>query len=238
MTESDSNSQSQMEKEERLKYLEFVQTAAFQVLMIFSRLYGYAKDNAGPLKPSVETVEGTVKTVVGPVYDKFHDVPVELLKFFDHKVDVSVNELDKRVPPLVKKVSSQALTAAQKAPSTARAVATEVQKVNVVDTASGVAKNVYAKYEPAAKCMYTKYEPVAEQYAVSAWHSLNRLPLFPLVAQVVVPKAAYCTEMYNQTVASSTKKGYKVAAYLPLVPTEKIAKVFTAAGAEGEVAAH
>ncbi|KMS95664.1 hypothetical protein BVRB_005990 [Beta vulgaris subsp. vulgaris] len=25
---------------------------------------------------------------------------------------------------------------------------------------------------------YTKYEPVAEQYAVSAWRSLNRLPLF------------------------------------------------------------
>lgn len=192
----------------------------------------------GPLKPSVETVEGTVKTVVGPVYDKFHGIPMELLKLVDRKVDVSVNELDRRVPPLVKKVSSEALTAAQKAPSTARAVATEVQKVNVVDTASGIAKNVYAKYEPAAKGLYMKYEPAAEQYAVSAWHCLNRLPLFPHVAQVVVPKAAYCTKKYNQTVVSSVEKGYKVATFLPLVPTEKIAKVFTATGGKGGVAAN
>lgn len=38
------------------------------------------------MKPGVETVEGTVKSVVGPVYDKFHDVPIELLKFVDRKV--------------------------------------------------------------------------------------------------------------------------------------------------------
>lgn len=74
------------EEEERLKYLEFVQVVTLHALMCCSRLYGYAKDNSGPLKPSVETVEGTVKTVVGPVYDKLHDVPIGLLKFVDHKV--------------------------------------------------------------------------------------------------------------------------------------------------------
>jgi hypothetical protein len=236
------------EEEERLKYLEFVQVVTLHALMCCSRLYGYAKDNSGPLKPSVETVEGTVKTVVGPVYDKFHDVPIGLLKFVDHKVDVSVNELDRRVPPLVKKVSNQALSAAQKAPSTARAVASEVQRGKVIDTASGLAKNVYTKYEPVAKGLYTTYEPVAEQYAVSAWRSLNRLPLFPQVAQAVIPTAAYCTEKYNETVRCTAEKGYKVASYLPLVPTEKIAKVFTADEAlteplvategEGVVAAH
>ncbi|KAF5951424.1 hypothetical protein HYC85_009368 [Camellia sinensis] len=232
MAESDlPNIQPQMgdrEEEERLKYLEFVQVAMIHALMCFARLYDYAKDNSGPLKPGVETVEGTVKTVVGPVYDKFHDVPIELLKFVDRKVDMSVNELDRRVPPLVKKVSTEALSAAQKAPSAARAVASEVQRGNVVDTASGLAKNMYTKYEPAAKDLYTKYEPLAEQYAVFAWRSLNRLPLFPQVAQVVVPRAAYCSEKYNETVRCSAEKGYKVASYLPLVPTEKIAKVFTA----------
>ncbi|XP_028055047.1 stress-related protein-like isoform X2 [Camellia sinensis] len=79
------------EEEERLKYLEFVQVATIHVLMCLARLYDYAKDNYGPLKPSVEivegTVKGTIKTVVGPVYDKFHDVPIELLKFVDRKVD-------------------------------------------------------------------------------------------------------------------------------------------------------
>ncbi|KAH7846906.1 hypothetical protein Vadar_019509 [Vaccinium darrowii] len=251
MAESHPNVPPQMattEEEERLKYLEFVQVVTLHALMCCSRLYGYAKDNSGPLKPSVETVEGTVKTVVGPVYDKFHDVPIGLLKFVDHKVDVSVNELDRRVPPLVKKVSTQALSAAQKAPSTARAVASEVQRGTVMDTASGLAKEVYTKYEPVAKGLYTTYEPVAEQYAVSAWRSLNRLPLFPQVAQAVIPTAAYCTEKYNETVRCTAEKGYKVASYLPLVPTEKIAKVFTAdeplteplvaTEGEGVVAAH
>jgi len=43
---------------------------------------------SGPLKPGVETVEGTVRSVVGPVYDKFHDVPIEVLKFVDRKVTI------------------------------------------------------------------------------------------------------------------------------------------------------
>ncbi|CAI0551374.1 unnamed protein product, partial [Linum tenue] len=160
-------------------------------------LYVYAKDKAGPLKPGVETVEGTVKTVVGPVYDKFQDVPIEVLKFVDRKVTI--------LSPFLQ-FSPQA------APGAARAVATEVQR-------SG--------YEPKAKELYTVYEPKAEQCAVSAWRRLNQLPLFPQVAQVVVPTAAYWSERYNETVASTAEKGYKVSSYLPLVPTERIAKVFS-----------
>ncbi|GAB4835801.1 hypothetical protein Ancab_000717 [Ancistrocladus abbreviatus] len=215
------------DEEARLKYLDFVHAAALHAIICFSNLYVYAKDKSGPLKPGVEAVESTVKTVVGPVYDKFHDVPVELLKFVDRKMDESVNKLEHRVPPVVRQVSSEAFTAAQKAPVMARCVVSEVHRTGVVDTASGIAKNVYAKYEPTAKELYSKYEPVAEQYAVMAWQSLNRLPLFPQVAQVMVPTAAYCTEKYNQTVRSTAEKGYRVANFLPLVPTEKIAKVFS-----------
>lgn len=136
------------------------------------------------------------------------------------------------MPPTIKQVSSQAVSAAQKAPEVARAVANEVQRAGVVDTASGVAKSVYAKYEPKAKELYSKYEPKAEQCAVSAWRKLNQLPLFPQVAHVVVPTAAYCSEKYNQTVLSTADKGYKVSSYLPLVPVEKIAKVFGEQGSE------
>lgn len=145
-----------------------------------------------------------------------------------------MSKLEQKVPPVVKKVSTQAVSAAQKAPSMARAVKSEVQRSGIVDTASGLAKSVYTKYEPAAKDLYTKYEPVAEQYAVSAWHTLNRSPIFSQVAQVVVPTAAYCSEKYNQTVISSAQKGYKVSTYLPLVPTEKIAEVFKGEVAEAE----
>lgn len=74
------------DEEENLKYLEFVQVAAIHAVVTFTNLYLYAKDKSGPLKPGVETVEGTVKSVVGPVYDKFHDVPNEVLKFVDRKV--------------------------------------------------------------------------------------------------------------------------------------------------------
>lgn len=142
------------------------------------------------------------------------------------QIDESVNEWDRRVPPVFKQVSTQAFSAAQQAPVAAKAVASEVKRAGVVDTASGIAKTVYTKYEPTAKEIYSKYEPKVEQCAVSAWRKLNHLPLFPQVAQVVVPTAAYCSEKYNQTVRSSSEKGYRVSTYLPLVPTEKIAKLF------------
>ncbi|KAL5082628.1 hypothetical protein RYX36_011049 [Vicia faba] len=77
-------------------------------LMRCAILYSYAKERSGPLKIGVDTVEEAVKTVIGPVYDKFHQVPVELLKYVDRKVDESVSELDRHVPTNVKKVSTQA----------------------------------------------------------------------------------------------------------------------------------
>nr|XP_043621962.1 REF/SRPP-like protein At3g05500 [Erigeron canadensis] len=213
MAESDVSvtNQSEVEsEEERLKYLEFVQVAVVNAVVYASKVYSYAKENSGPLKPGVETIEGTLKTVVRPAYDKFHDVPVEVLKFVDRKVDESVTKFDSRVPPFVKQVSTKTKNLSN--------VASEVKNAGVVETASGLAKTAY-----------TRLEPVAEHYAVSAWLTLNQLPLFPKVAKVVVPTAAYYSEMYNQTVQQTAEKGYKVSSYLPLVPTERIAKVFNSA---------
>ncbi|KAK7412336.1 hypothetical protein VNO78_03790 [Psophocarpus tetragonolobus] len=185
-------------EEEELKYLEFVQLATMQALMQCVVLYAYAKERAGPLKAGVDTVEEAVKTVVGPVYDRFHLVPGEVLKYADRKV----GELDSHLPSNVKKVSSQA-----------RSVVSEVRR----DGVSAFAKTVYSKYEA-----------TAEQCAVSAWRKLNQLPLFPQVANVVLPKAAYCTDKYNQAVLFSAQKGFRLSAYLPLVPTHKIAQLFSA----------
>ncbi|XP_047323857.1 stress-related protein-like [Impatiens glandulifera] len=181
----------------QLKYLQFLQAAILQAVTGFSRLYGYAKDNSGPLKPTLETV----KTAIGPAYRKFHHLPIQVLQFVDRNIDESV------------KVSTQAVSEARSS------VVSEVEKkkVKIVDTASGIANSVYAKYEP-----------VAEQYAVSAWKSLNRLPLFPRVANgVMVPTAAYWSDKYNEKVMITAGKGYRIASYLPLVPTEKIARVFS-----------
>lgn len=220
-------------KQEKLKYLDVFHVAAIQALVCLSRLYDVAKENSGPLKPGVQTVEGTVKSVVGPVYEKFHDVPFEILKFVDRKVGDAVEEVERHVPSVVKEASNQAYSAAQKAPQVARSISDEVQRAGVVGTASELAKAVYSKAEPAAKTLYSKYEPVAEQHAVSAWRSLNKLPVFPQVAQIIVPTAAYWTDKYNRAVSYSAQKGYAFSAYLPVVPMERIAKVFGENG-EGE----
>ena len=44
--------------------------------------YAYAKQSAGPLRRGVDHVEGAVKAVFVPVYDR---VPLHLLKFLDRK---------------------------------------------------------------------------------------------------------------------------------------------------------
>ncbi|XP_007050876.2 PREDICTED: stress-related protein [Theobroma cacao] len=221
MAESDPNQpiETNEENEKKLKYLDFVHVAVIYAVVCLLSIYEYAKENSGPLKPGVQTVEGTVKTVIGPVYDKFHDVLFEILKFVDRKVDESLSEMDSRMPSFVKQASSQA-----------QAMASEVQRAGVVDTAKIITRTVYTKYGPTIKELYCKYEPVVEQYAVSAWRTLNCLPLFPQVAQIVVPVAAYWSEKYNQVVYYSGEKGYALASYLPLIPIDKIAKVFEERG--------
>lgn len=203
-------------EEQRLKYLEFVQVAALHAVICSAKLYTYAKENLGPLKPGVQTVEGTVKTIVGPVYDKIHYLPGEVLKFVDRKVDESVHNIEDHVPQSVKKVSTQALVTAQMAPSVVRSVVSEVKSSGVIGTASTMAKSVYVKCEP-----------MAEQYASSAWRSLNHLPLVPKVARAISPMASNFSERYNQTVQVGAEKGYKVASYLPLLPTAKMVELLS-----------
>ena len=63
-----------------------MRVAAIQALVYVSNLYDCAKQNSGPLRSTVGTVEGAVTAVVGPVYDKFKGVPDDLLSFLDKKV--------------------------------------------------------------------------------------------------------------------------------------------------------
>lgn len=72
--------------QKQLKYLDFVHLAAVWAVVCLSRLYGCAKESSGPLRPGVETVEGTVRAVIGPVFGRFHGLPYQLLKFVDSKV--------------------------------------------------------------------------------------------------------------------------------------------------------
>lgn len=128
----------------------------------------------------------------------------------------SVEELERRIPSVVKDASAMG-----------RSAASEVRRTGLIASTAGLAHSVYAEYEPAVKARYAKYESAAELAAASAWRSLNRLPLVPQVTQVVVPAAAHLSEKYNQAVTYSADKGYAVSSYLPLVPTERIGRVFS-----------
>lgn len=76
-----------MEKSEvNLKHLGFVRVLALNTAVLLSNLYDYAKQNSGPLRSTVGTVENAVTTVVRPVYNRFKGVPDEVLVFLDKKV--------------------------------------------------------------------------------------------------------------------------------------------------------
>lgn len=212
---SDTDSQPELEQEqdrssapEQLKRLELVRVAAIHALVFLGRAYEYAKEKSGPLKPGVHAAESTVRASLGPVYQKLRDVPLRLLQFADRKVDQSLTELSRHVPPTVREAYD------------------EVARSGLAGAAASVARAAVSKYEPVVKDVYAKYEPEAERYAVAAWKGLNQLPLFPQLAQIAVPTAAYWADKYNATVVYGREKGHGFAAYLPLVPVKRIAKVF------------
>lgn len=72
--------------EQKLKYLGFVLVAVVHLFMLVAKLYSLLKENLGPLKPGINAVENTVRSFAGPVWGKFDNVPIECLKFLDHKV--------------------------------------------------------------------------------------------------------------------------------------------------------
>lgn len=211
-------------QETRLKYLGVFQIAVLRATVCLSSLYEYAKENAGPLKPGVDTVEQTVKTVVGPVYHKFDGKPLELLHFLDRKVEDTIGKVDEYVPPTVKQRTCEVCDMAKQAPDVARYVISEVQRSGIIEIASETARSLYTTYEPTAKDLYAKYEPVAQEWALFAYYKLLQLPLLPQIVHILIPTAAYWTDKYNHTVVYIADRHYHLANFLPLVPVEKIKK--------------
>eukprot|EP00850_Spirogloea_muscicola_P018172 SM000163S02340 [mRNA] locus=s163:240657:242179:- [translate_table: standard] len=194
-----------------LKYLGFFQDAVLKAVAYLTTLYDYAKDSSGPLKPGLENVEGTVKTIVGPVYNKIDGKPGELLQFVDAKVDKIFTLLDKYVPPYFKEKANQAATLVKEAPANTKALFHDVQS-------KGFFSTVHEYTE--------KYQPVAEKEFYSAWKFFLTFPLAPQVVSFVAPTAIFGAEKYNEAVVFFKKSDIPiakpVAGYLPLVPTEKI----------------
>ncbi|XP_043724251.1 REF/SRPP-like protein At1g67360 [Telopea speciosissima] len=200
---------------QQLKHLGFIKIAAINTLICVSNLYEYAKQNSGPLRSGVRTVEGTVTTVVAPVCEKFRDVPYNLLVFLDKKVDEATNKFDKDAPSLAKKVVSQASCLVQKA--------TKVTQTLVSKARTG-------GLPAAISCGLGIYKEFVLEQSVRIWFMLQQVPHFKRGAEMVVPTAANCSDKYNNLVMDMRQKGYSAFGYLPIVPLEKIAKTFNKKG--------
>ncbi|TKY59892.1 REF/SRPP protein [Spatholobus suberectus] len=196
---------------EELKHLGFVKIAAIKVFVCVSNLYDYAKQNSGPLRSAVGTVEDTVTTVLGPVYHKFKGVPNHLLLFVDNKVDEATHKFDEHAPPLVKQVASQVNCLVQEVTHTAEKVVSEAQ--------SGGAR-------AAAHYVAAETKQIVLFGSVKLWNGLNHYPPFHAVAEMAVPTAAHWSEKYNNVIKGMSEKGCAVFGYLPLIPADDIAKAF------------
>ncbi|PON50660.1 Rubber elongation factor [Parasponia andersonii] len=203
---------SEIEKKSgELKRLGFVRVAAIHALVCLSNLYEYAKQNSGPLRSTVGTVEGAVTTVVSPVYDKLKGVPDDFLSFLDKKVDEATYKFDKHAPPLAKQIVSRAHSLTQK---------TVEKTQKFVNEARTVGPRAAANYAA------TEYKQFVVDQTVNLWVVVNRYPSIHQVAEKAAPAAAHWSEKYNHVVKDLTQKGYAVFGYLPLVPVDKIAKTF------------
>ncbi|KAK4381210.1 Stress-related protein [Sesamum angolense] len=200
------------EEEQRLKYFEFVQSlpSLFGGIELHTFLIGLIVivSRAGVLLNRSATLDDGLKyspceVLVTNSFSPLFDTPYSIGKMLHMRlilqVDESVNRVQSRVPPTLKEVSTQAFETAQKAPAAARSVVTEVKNTGVV----ALPQDLQRQYMPSM--------------------SLQQGSLH----QAVGPTASYCSEMYNQTVQQAAEKGYKVAAHLPLVPTERIARVLS-----------
>ncbi|XP_047159388.1 REF/SRPP-like protein At1g67360 [Vigna umbellata] len=198
-------------KNKDLKHLGFVRIAAIQTFVFVSNLYEYAKQNSGPLRSPVGTVENTVTTVLGPVCNKFKGFPDDVLVFVDKKVDEATQKFDEHAPPVAKHLANLAKSLIQKVANEAGKVAGEAQSGG-----------------PRAAVHYvaTESKHFVLINSVKLWNGLDHYPPFHALAEMAVPTAAHWSEKYNHVIKAMTQKGYCFIGYLPLIPIDEIAKAF------------
>ncbi|KAI3974099.1 hypothetical protein MKX01_029306, partial [Papaver californicum] len=202
--------ETEVKKQQQLKYLWFVKIAAIHGLICLWNLYEYGKQNTfGSLRSTIGKVEGTVTSVFSPVCHKFKNVPYDLLFFFDNKLDEVVQKFVKQAPGQAKQVASQSCIMVQKVSQLAKAIVSETQ-TRGLPTAAIYVVNISEIY-------------IMEQ-AAKTWCTLKQISPLNTVAELVVPTAAHWSDKYNQLVISMTKKGFFGFSYLPLVPVDIIAQ--------------
>ncbi|BBN19620.1 hypothetical protein MPTK1_8g12140 [Marchantia polymorpha subsp. ruderalis] len=179
-----------------LKYLDFVRIAAKYGTAFAMNLYEVGKENSGALKSRVEEVEGTVKSVVGPIVEKVDGKPYQILQFVDRRVDDTVHLLDAILPQSVKEKSYQATDAAK---NVVGSIVNDVQENGVYNT---------------ARTYIAHCEPTAQAYGSQAWRSVQSLPMVPQA----LGTARMGAEKLNQILLSYRDSQLPLSAYVPLLP--------------------
>jgi hypothetical protein len=195
----------------QLKHLGFVRIITINAVVLVSNLYDYAKQSSGSLKSKVETVENAVTSVVGPVYQKFRNVPSDLLVFADNKVDEGIEQFDKRAPPSAKKAVAKVQLVVLKVSRTVQDLAEEAKVSGpcaAISHFGGISKQV-----------------AVNQFAV-VWYKVNQYPALHSVSEMAVPTAAHWSEKYNELIKGLAAKGYSLFSYVPLVPVEEMSKAY------------
>ncbi|KAK4488759.1 hypothetical protein RD792_004544 [Penstemon davidsonii] len=195
----------------QLKHLGFVRILTINAVVLASNLYYYAKQNSGPLKSTVGTVENAVTSVVGPVYEKVKGLPVDLLVFLDNKVDEATHKFDESAPPSLKNAVSKAKLVAKRASDIAQDLFSEAKvsgPVAVIFHIGTISKHV-----------------AVSQLAV-VWYKVNQYPTLHSVSDIAIPTAAHLSEKYNKLVKDLSAKGYSFFNYVPLVPVEELGKAY------------
>uniref|UniRef100_A0A7N0TX29 REF/SRPP-like protein n=1 Tax=Kalanchoe fedtschenkoi TaxID=63787 RepID=A0A7N0TX29_KALFE len=192
-----------------LKHLGFVRIAAIQAAVLASSLYDYVKRNAGPLRSVVGSVEGTAKSVVVPIWDKYKNLPDGLLLFADQKVDDAMGQFDKHAPSLAKKVAHEAHALLDAAAEKGQKLLSEVE------TKGPVTGFHYAVSE---------FKHTAISLIAIVYVAVDGFKPFHTLADMVVPTAAHWSEKYNKLIINMSMKGHKIFSYLPQIPTDEISQ--------------
>jgi len=125
------------------------------------------------------------------------------------QVDVAEKKFDEHAPPLAKQVASRVHGA----------IETAAQKMKELIHQAQVGG-------PSAAARYAAEESknVVLDQSVKVWCKLDQLPPFHVVAELTVPTAAHLSEKYNRLITDLRGKGHSLFNYVPLVPSEEIAK--------------
>lgn len=138
------------------------------------------------------------------------------------QVDEATDKFNKHAPPVAKYVACEVHHLILKTAEKARRLMNEAQ------TGGPHAALHYAA---------TESKQVLLDQSVKVWIRLNKVQPLHVVVDMTVPTAARWSKKYNHVVMDIRQKGYPVIGYLPLVPTDEIAKAFKCCEAEkkGEV---